>query len=179
MSVSKRWTGDSQNIRAVMDLYLSRDLPTIEVIAERLGTTCHNVQHVARSNLSDEEYRAHKAVRYSISKSGAMNPMYGKAGDEHHNWKGECEDGRGYLTTVAAGKRRFVHRHVMAEALELAEIPETWAVHHIDGDPTNNRLDNLALCTKAGHAAIHSLQVETASQRLKKSTIAVVLRSMT
>jgi hypothetical protein len=31
-------------------------------------------------------------------------------------------------------------------------------VHHIDSDPTNNDLDNLALVTNAGHIRVHFLQ---------------------
>ena len=69
---------------------------------------------------------------------------------------------------------------VVAEALGLEEIPERWAVHHIDGDPKNNDLDNLALTSHSGHKAIHYMQVkDSLSLRLKKSTLAEAVRSMT
>jgi hypothetical protein len=81
--------------------------------------------------------------------------MYGRTGDKHPNWKGDCSDNKGHLTRKVNGKRQFVHRLVMAEAFGLKELPKKWHVHHIDGDGENNSLDNLALCTNAGHRHLH------------------------
>ena len=68
----------------------------------------------------------------------------------------------------------------MALALGLEELPEQFVVHHIDEDPMNNSLDNLALVTRPGHNAIHFLQVkESRALQLKQSTIAEAVKSMT
>lgn len=37
-------------------------------------------------------------------------------------------------------------------------IPKGMVVHHIDGDPTNDDIDNLALVTAAAHNTIHHLR---------------------
>jgi hypothetical protein len=178
MSISKSWTRDPQNIKHTLALYRSPELPTLETIAKKLETSYQNVQFVVKKHLTKDEYSAHKKVRYSVSKTGDLNPMKDKTGKKHHNWVGECENHKGYLTIVVNQKRVFVHRHVMAKALGLKKLPGIFDVHHIDGDTRNNDLNNLVLCTKTGHHGIHFLQVETETARLKRSTIAVVLKSM-
>ena len=117
-----------------------------------------------------------------MTKMGDKNPMFGKTGAEHHNWQGDCEDGHGYLTRLHEGKRLFVHRIVMAQALGLSpdELPVKLVVHHIDGNPKNNSIDNLALCTNTGHKAIHERQTQdTESLKLKKLFLRDAVRYMT
>jgi len=169
-----------KNIHKAIARYRAKDIPTIEKIAEELGTTYHNVSHVLKVNMPTHERRTLAKLRYSASKSGDKNPMKGKTREKHHNWIGECEDDDGYLTVIHNGKRRFVHRVVMAEALGLDVLPRSLAVHHIDGDKKNNDLDNLALVTHAGHNAIHYLQGEDSLLlKSRKSTIADALKYMT
>ena len=173
MSVSKKWTQNPVNIQAVLELYQdTRQILTVGKIAEMLQTTEHNVGHVVKSHIPPEELIHHKALRYSASKTGELNPMKGKTGEQHHNYIGDCDDGYGYLTRVHNGKRQFVHRIVMAEALGLTELPECFHVHHIDDNPHNNALDNLALCTPSGHQKIHSLQVMNAVEKSRRYTLA-------
>lgn len=180
MSICKEWVGHESNQLMVLRLYRSRELPTIEAISHQLSTTMHNVQHVLKYCMPEAERKALAKLRYSLSKTGSKNPMTGKIGEQHHNWQGECEDGYGYLTCLHNGKRQFVHRIVMAEALGLEEIPEIFDVHHIDSNTKNNTVDNLALVTRAGHKSIHFLQVkDSLSLQLKKSSIADALKYMT
>lgn len=179
MSVSKSWTQNPANISAALTMYRSDPPLIVEQIARNLNTSIHNISHVLTKHLPDAEYRARKALRYSISKEGDRNPMKGKTREQHHNWIGECSDDKGYLTTLHNGERQFVHRVVMAQALGLEKLPEHLEVHHIDENPLNNALDNLALVTRAGHAKIHSLQVITALEKSRRSTIAEIYRSGT
>lgn len=179
MSVSKSWTQNQENISAVIAAYRS-DPPRIqEQIAEDLDTTYQNVSHVLKNHLPEAEYQARKALRYSVSKEGERNPMKGKSREQHHNWIGECSDQKGYLTVIHNDVRQFVHRVVMANALGLEILPEQLEVHHIDGNPLNNVLDNLALVTRVGHTKIHSLQVMSAVEKSRRSTIAEIYRSGT
>jgi hypothetical protein len=180
MSISQIWVSSEQNRSRVLAMYRSKDAPTVESIAAQLDTTMHNVAHVLKKFMPVAERKALAKVRYSISKTGVKNPMLGKTGEAHHNWKGVCEDGHGYLTCLHDGKRVFVHRLVMAQALGMETLPDTWEVHHIDFDPTNNRLDNLALVTGTGHRQIHYLQAkESTVLKSRKSTIAEALKYMT
>jgi hypothetical protein len=86
-----------------------------------------------------------------VSKLAEKNPQYGR------EWATDCEDGRGYLTRLVDGKRYFVHRIVVAEYLGLhpSVLPATMVVHHIDENPKNNHIDNLAIATEVGHQKIH------------------------
>jgi hypothetical protein len=180
MSISKSWVSNQQNIQQAMTLYRSRECPYLEDIAKKLNTSYQNVQWVCKNFIPPEEYKALTAIRWSHSKQGEKNPMYGKTGQQHHNWIGLVDDGYGYLTCLHNGKRQFVHRIVIAEALGLQEIPAHLSVHHIDGNPKNNDLDNLALVTKSGHKQIHFRESkDSLSIALKKSRIVDALKYMT
>jgi len=171
---------DQASAVEVLELYRSPEVLRMADVAERLGTTFHNVQHVIKTSMPLAERKALAALRYSVSKEGPKNPMWKKTGSDHHNWIGECEDGYGYLTCLHGGKRCFVHRVVMAEALGLEELPERFTVHHIDGDPKNNDINNLALVTDLGHKELHYLQAkDSVSLALRKSTLLDAFRSMT
>lgn len=180
MSYSKAWVSFETNRAAVLSLYRNKEALTVDQVADLLDTSYHNVSQVLRSCMPDAERKALAKVRYSASKTGGKNPMKGKTAEEHPRWKGECADGRGYLTCLHNERRMFVHDVAMLQALGLENLPEGWVVHHIDNDPTNNAIENLALVTPSGHRTIHYLQATDSLQlRLKKSSIADALKSMT
>ena len=161
MSISRSWTSDEANIQEVLTRYKAPDKPLMKDIATALGTTYHNVRHVVLTNLPPEEYRAEKALRYSRSKVGSLNPMNGRNGSLHPCYKGSVPDHKGYLTEPnGRGGRVFQHRLVMAQAIGVEKLPSHLEVHHIDGNPLNNSLDNLALVTSKGHSALHHQKPE-------------------
>lgn len=156
LSVSRTWVSSPENVQLVVTAYKAEDKPTLAEIATRLCTPYHNISYILKTHLPPEEYKAEKALRYSRSKLDSLNPMRGKSGSRHHNYKGSVSDHKGYLTEPdGKGGRVFQHRLVMQEALGVPELPEGWQVHHIDGDQLNNALDNLALVTPAGHGELH------------------------
>jgi hypothetical protein len=53
-----------------------------------------------------------------------------------------------------SSRRVLEHRLVMAEFLGRP-LTRAEVVHHIDGDKTNNAIDNLELMTRAEHVALH------------------------
>jgi hypothetical protein len=71
----------------------------------------------------------------------------------------------GYIRlTMPDGSRVYEHRQVWEDA--HGPIPDGAHIHHIDGDPTNNGLDNLAVvATDAEHDQAHG-----GSRRWKGST---------
>lgn len=158
MSVSIKQKNSPSIIRQVSYLYLedSRKL-TVEQIGKELGVTHATVTAIIKDTIDPEVHRAEKALRYSRSKTGANSPMFGKCGLKHPNWKGVCSDHKGHFTMKMGGKRYFYHRIVFAEMLGIppSQLPQSLTVHHIDGDPSNNSLDNLALVTKSGHKKLH------------------------
>lgn len=179
MPASNKWMSDPENQRRVLELYRDPTISTAE-IARRLKTSLPNVWVTVKKFMPAAEKKALASVRYSMSKLGDKNPMKGKTREQHHNWQGAVDDGYGYLTILHEGKRQFLHRVVMAQVLGLPMLPETLDVHHIDSNTKNNDLNNLALVTRAGHQAIHALQVQDSlSLALKKSTLAQAWLSMT
>jgi hypothetical protein len=139
----------------VLDTYRSEEKPTIQETARLCGTTFQNVSRILQMFMDDEEFRQEKALRYSRSRVGNLNPMLGRYGSQHHNYKGEIRTAQGYLQRKVGDRYVLSHRAVMAEALGLDFLPSHLEVHHIDGDKTNNSLDNLALATRSGHAKLH------------------------
>lgn len=155
MSYSKAIVNDQDVVREVLRLYTTTEHP-MKGIAAHLRVSMSNVHEILKRNLSEEERKRQKAIRYRNNKLGKQNPRFGK---RPSNFVGECSDGRGYLTSLVDGKRYFVHRIVLARMLGLhpSQLPESLAVHHIDGNPANNDPDNLALVTKRGHKDLHIL----------------------
>jgi hypothetical protein len=179
MSISKKWVADPENQAKATKLYRETS-KTMQEIAAELQTTLHNVGAVLDQYIPPQERQRLASVRYHLSKVGSKNPMKGKTREQHHNWLGAVDDGYGYLTILHEGKRQFVHRIVMAQALGLPELPEALAVHHVDGNPKNNDPDNLALVTKRGHRMIHTLQKTTAEELfLKRATIGEAMKYLT
>lgn len=180
MSINKAWISIDENVQKTLRLYREAPHPTVRQLMIYLGVSEQTVQATLKRFMPQAEYKALKALRKSRSRQGEKNPMWNRTGARHPNWIGIIDDGYGYLTCMKDGERQFVHRIVMAEALGLPVLPESLVVHHIDGDPKNNSLDNLALTTDAGHKQIHFLQVkDTLSVTLKKSTLWEAFQSMT
>ena len=57
------------------------------------------------------------------------------------------------------GRYMEYYRYVMADALGIDpdDIPDNFAVHHIDGDRSNNDIDNLLLCTRKAHERLETM----------------------
>lgn len=108
-----------------------------------------------------DENKQRKSKMYTLSKLGSKNHMYGKVAN---NAKENVGDGYGYIIewkpnwyTGRKGSRYvFKHHLVMCKALGITEIPKGFNVHHVDGNKSNNNLNNLALLTVAGHAILHN-----------------------
>ena len=49
-----------------------------------------------------------------------------------------------------------MHRYVWIK--ERGKIPEKYHVHHIDGDKSNNKIENLTLMHISDHTRLHSLE---------------------
>ncbi len=72
-------------------------------------------------------------------------------------WKGgRYKDKHGYFYLQFKGKRIFEHRFKMQESIGR-KLRKYEVVHHINHDPSDNRLSNLKLCTKRTHRKEHRL----------------------
>lgn len=105
---------------------------------------------------------------------GPDNPMFGKTKEQAPRWKGGRKIRRdGYSFVIApddhpcpsyikpSGLRYILeHRLVMEQHLNRYLAP-TEVVHHIDGNTSNNAIENLQLiANQAEHATMHQRQKE-------------------
>lgn len=150
----------------VVGLYTCTDI-TMAQLCKEVELENYMVQSILKVNFTEEEIKARKSRIYRNSKLRDKNPMYGKRGEETSNWKGGIvSDGQGYLITRKpdwyTGRARsdyiFYHSVVMCEALGITEIPQGFAIHHIDHNPLNNDLNNLALVSMGAHSRLHAIE---------------------
>ena len=89
-------------------------------------------------------------------------PIRKHEGKNHANWKGGIRSYSGYIQLLCqkhphANGKGYVYKHrlVMEEDIGRYLRPEE-RVHHLDGDKSNNNIENLVLCENWGkHSKIH------------------------
>jgi hypothetical protein len=142
---------------------------TQQEIRDTYGMSHATLLQVLDTYLSPELIGYLKSSNYRNSKVGNKNPMFGKKGSEHHNFKGVVADGKGYLMVTKPSwytgrkgcKHVFQHHVVMCESLGITEIPSGFHVHHINGVKTDNRISNLSLLEAGAHTRLHWVERAT------------------
>ena len=92
----------------------------------------------------------------------------GKSYTKSSSWKGGRHIGSGgYIRiTLPNGSRirehRFVYEKFLGRKLKRSEH-----IHHIDGNKTNNKLDNLLLCSNKEHFKVHNPNGLRAKEHIK------------
>lgn len=77
----------------------------------------------------------------------------------------------GYMYQYIDGEKVCLHRHVVEQSIGRPLADEE-RVHHIDGDKTNYRLDNLYLCSdRSVHMFVHSSLERVAFQLVRNGVI--------
>lgn len=161
----------------IKTLYEGTDL-TLQAIADQLGVPVSVIYRVVNTNYTVEQRRERKRVCYRNSKRGELNPMRGKAREQHHNYKGRVADGKGYFmilkpewyTGRRGSKHVFEHSVVVCAGLGITEVPKGWCVHHCNEVKTDNRFENLVLLTTGDHRRLHT-SLEASTTISKESTL--------
>jgi len=92
--------------------------------------------------------------------SGKDNPMYGKTGEQNHNWKGGCSPERQSFYTSSEWKEACseVYRRDKARCVSCGEV-ENLHVHHIESFADKDKradVNNLVLLCVKCHRFVHS-----------------------
>lgn len=135
---------------------------------------CSKSCRTTASNLTDANPAHHRDISgannpmYGRGLNGEANPMYGKRKEQSPRWKGGRKVRRdGYILVIAPDDHPYPadthktglkyileHRLVMERHLGRYLSPDE-VVHHKDGNPQNNSLDNLELfSSQAEHIRI-------------------------
>lgn len=100
------------------------------------------------------------------SRVGKKNPLWGKIRESHPNWRGgRIIDNDGYIKVKNHEHPRsdhggYVPEHILVAEQALGEyIPKGQVIHHINGDKTDNRLENLWwFASQSEHMAHHHVK---------------------
>lgn len=69
-------------------------------------------------------------------------------------WKGGCLTKDGYKVICINGKGVREHRYIFETSLG-ERLPENMVVHHVNGNRSDNRLENLRLMSRSEHIKLH------------------------
>ena len=147
MKKGQEWSDDQ--IRYIREHYPGEKA---EDIGKAIGKSKSSVQHKAnRLGLKKDKELFHE-IR-SVSCSGANCGNF-------KNYRRKTSKGYYalFLPDHPSSSRCGVvmeHRYVMEKALGII-LPKKFAVHHINGDKTDNRIDNLAIMTQSAHSILHN-----------------------
>lgn len=135
---------------------------------------CSRSCAITARNLTDANPAYHRDITgennpmYGVKRCGTDNPMYGRRKDKAPQWNGGRKIRKdGYILVIArddhpypaytkpSGTKYILeHRRVVEQSLGRYLEPQE-VVHHIDGNPSNNQIDNLQIFTnQIEHIAI-------------------------
>lgn len=112
------------------------------------------------------EFKPCGEPRYSRSKDGKFyvsghNPL--PTGNSHHNWKGGKYISNGYVRVLFPEHARtdqdsYVLEHILIWEHIHGPLNPNEEIHHINGDRSDNRIENLIALTKHMHHKLHYSQ---------------------
>lgn len=100
----------------------------------------------------------HKAQRLGLKKTDELlySNRSARRGEKSPTWQGgKTHSTKGYVVLSNNGNVIFEHRAVMETHLGR-KLTDDEVVHHINGDKTDNRLENLQLMTRGEHSTMHN-----------------------
>ena len=98
-------------------------------------------------------------IKSRISTAKYCSISCGMLGPNNWRWRGGTKSWAGYKLIMVGGKQVREHRHIVEQHIGR-KLTRDEEVHHLDGDKTNNSIDNLKIMTKQSHATLHNIKRE-------------------
>jgi ribosomal silencing factor RsfS len=151
-----------QEHKEIVELFHS-DLG-VQTIMQMYNRDYYTIKKIWLTEYHEGQFKARTSRLCRIHKIGDKNPMYGKAGMQHHNAKEENTTSGGYIEVFApnwytgAQDTGKVLQHILVycEHNGLSCLPAGLVVHHLDENKQNNHPDNLVLLSIPDHRRIHA-----------------------
>lgn len=154
---------DNENLISLYKQGLS--IPQISVLLHTPPSTIRH--HLKKSNIlrsradgvrlaaKNGRLSANKGITRTFTDEWKKNMSKARLKNAETNAKGiSLKPGGYYEITRGENKGRLLHVIVFENRLGR-KLLEDECVHHIDGDKTNNDINNLALMTRSAHARLH------------------------
>lgn len=125
------------------------------------ATTARNLSSANPSYKRD--ITGDKNPMFGVKKTGEQNPMFGMTGEKCPRWKGGIKSRKdGYIMEYQKdhpsrnGRPGYVLQHRLVMERHLGRfLSDDEVVHHVNENPSDNRIDNLQVMTQSEHAALH------------------------
>ena len=149
------WTSD--DVDKLIRLYPSMKNEELEV---EFGRSIQSIQR--------------KATRLGLKKSDShlYKVRSARCQERSPRWKGGKSISRkGYVVLNLHNMKKLEHRAVMEEHLGRP-LTNDEIVHHINGDKTDNRIENLQLMTNSEHTIMHHTGLKRSSETRARISLA-------
>lgn len=123
-------------------------------------------------------------IRHRLLEAGLNTGINARrSGEKHHNWKGGKISSRGYVFIKVSDHPKannwgYVKENILVMEKSLGRyLVDGEDSHHIDGNKSNNSLDNLELLSHGEHASLHSRGEQNNWAKLKESDVIYIRES--
>ena len=125
-------------------IYLCKDCGTLK---SRKGIYCKQCSYQHRTRRSGLKYNIKVINKGWIRKGQRLSPET----EFQPTNEPYLDNNTGYMKIHRNTK---YHRHVIAESIGRILLPDE-LIHHVNGDKTDNRIENLKIMTRSEHMKLH------------------------